>query len=374
MKRIILPIISLILIGVLAYFAYDKMKDVDIKIKLKEVEIYSKHIISDFIEVSDGELLNGNEEIEFNELKKVKIVAKIKNRFNTKMAEEIEVNVVDKTPPEIECKEKIEITEGDKIDLLKYAKATDNYDKEVTISVLGEYATNKVGVYKLKFQATDSSNNKKEKDFLLNVKEKKKEVNIVEKKQEDKTFTTSKGFNGVTKNGLTYIDGTLVVNKTYSLPSSYNPGLTNEFVKNFNEMKKAAASDGIKIWIDNSFRRYSDQKIIYNNYVKRDGQAAADTYSARPGHSEHQAGLAADLNTSSSKAHFENTKEYAWLKDNCYKYGFILRYLEGKESITGYKFEPWHYRYVGVDLATKLYNNGNWIALEEYFGITSKYE
>ena len=87
-------------------------------------------------------------------------------------------------------------------------------------------------------------------------------------------------------------------------------------------------------------------------------------YSAKPGHSEHQLGLAVDLNLANSKAHFEDSKEYAWLKANSYKFGFIERYPKGKEFITGYGFEPWHYRYLGVELATNVYIDGS--TYEEY--------
>ena len=96
-----------------------------------------------------------------------------------------------------------------------------------------------------------------------------------------------------------------------------------------------------------------------------------DTYSARAGHSEHQTGLAADFNMVDDN--FEYTAEGKWLNDNAYKYGFILRYPKGKTFETGYIYESWHYRYVGVELSRKLYNNGDWISLENYFGITSQY-
>ena len=102
-----------------------------------------------------------------------------------------------------------------------------------------------------------------------------------------------------------------------------------------------------------------------------DGKALADTYSARPGHSEHQSGLAIDINMADSA--FDSSPEAKWLNDNAYKYGFILRYPKGKDNITGYMYESWHFRYVGTELANKLYNDGNWITLEEYFGIDSKY-
>ena len=136
-------------------------------------------------------------------------------------------------------------------------------------------------------------------------------------------------------------------------------------------MRKAALEDGIELKVVSGFRSYDIQNGLYNRYVARDGKAAADTYSARPGHSEHQTGLAADLNSVDNN--FGDTKEGKWLNDNCYKYGFILRYPKGKEEYTGYMYESWHFRYVG-DIAKELYNNGSWLSLEEYLGITSKYK
>ena len=136
-------------------------------------------------------------------------------------------------------------------------------------------------------------------------------------------------------------------------------------------MDADATSLGLNLYISSGYRSYYDQKYIYNNYVSRDGKEKADTYSARAGHSEHQTGLAFDLNSIDDS--FTNTPEGKWVHDNCHKYGLILRYPKGKDNITGYMHESWHLRYVGIDLATKLYNNGDWITLEEYFGIDSKY-
>ena len=163
----------------------------------------------------------------------------------------------------------------------------------------------------------------------------------------------------------------LIANKTYSLPSSYGNGLTSETQNAFNKMRDDASNLGLNLWLSSGYRSYYDQQYIYNNYVSRDGQANADTYSARAGHSEHQTGLAFDLNTIDDS--FSYTEEGKWVHDNCYNYGLILRYPKGKEEITGYMYESWHMRYVGEELAKKLYNNGDWITLEEYFGIDSKY-
>ena len=190
-----------------------------------------------------------------------------------------------------------------------------------------------------------------------------------------------------TNETIKIIDGILIVNKTYPLPEDYVPTNTYEEVKDFDycstcidkeayksyeKMRDDASDNGLNIWIQSGYRSYGFQKELYDNYVKEDGKEAADTYSARPGHSEHQTGLAFDLNTITDD--FQYTNEGIWVNENCYKYGFILRYPKGKEEITGYKYESWHLRYVGVELATKLYNNGDWITLEEHFNLTSEYK
>ncbi len=167
----------------------------------------------------------------------------------------------------------------------------------------------------------------------------------------------------------TYIDGILIANKTYPLPQSYNPGLDSEVSAQLNVMFEAAKQDGIKLFITSGYRSYNRQKELYDKYVARDGKQAADRYSARPGHSEHQTGLAVDLNSTANS--FANTPEAKWIAENSYKYGFIVRYPKGKENITGYIYEPWHVRYLGVEKATEVYESG--LCLEEFLGITSVY-
>ncbi len=170
--------------------------------------------------------------------------------------------------------------------------------------------------------------------------------------------------------GITYVQGILIANKTYGLPSTYDPGTDNDAYNALYEMEEDAAKEGIILFLNSGYRDYDTQEAIYNNYVSMDGKAQADTYSARPGHSEHQTGLAFDLN--SFEESFGETAEGIWLAKNCHKYGFIIRYPKGKEHITGYIYEPWHVRYLGKDTATKVYNSG--LCLEEYLGITSKYQ
>ena len=136
---------------------------------------------------------------------------------------------------------------------------------------------------------------------------------------------------------------------------------------NYVKLAEAGLDAGVHFLATTCYRDYNFQSILYYNYVSQDGVEAADTYSARPGSSEHQLGYSLDL-TNTSYVDFDNfvyTEEYKWLKDNAHKYGFILRYPEGKEYITGYIFEPWHIRYVGVDIATYIYENN--ITYEEYY-------
>lgn len=167
----------------------------------------------------------------------------------------------------------------------------------------------------------------------------------------------------------TYIEGILIVNKTYALPADYAPGVQPEAEAAFKEMQSAAWSEGLNIWIASGYRSYDYQSGLYQRYVNRSGKAEADRYSARPGHSEHQTGLAFDLNSIDDS--FADTAEGKWVAEHCHEYGFIIRYPKGKEGITGYIYEPWHIRYLGKEMAEKVHNSG--LTLEEYLGITSVY-
>ena len=169
--------------------------------------------------------------------------------------------------------------------------------------------------------------------------------------------------------GLTYIGGILIANKTYALPADYNPGVDPEAQAAFDDMQAAAAKEGLNIYVSSGFRSYEYQSGLYDRYVQRSGKAEADRYSARPGHSEHQTGLAFDMNTIDIS--FADTDEYVWVKAHCWEYGFIIRYPEDGEDVTGYMYEPWHIRYLGKETAKKVYDSG--LTLEEYLGIDSKY-
>lgn len=170
--------------------------------------------------------------------------------------------------------------------------------------------------------------------------------------------------------GCTYIDGILIANKSYPLPEGYNPGgLLPTVMEAWNAMVAAAKEDGISLWIVSGFRSYETQRTIYNNYVANNGQASADTYSARPGHSEHQTGLAFDINQISYS--FGETAAGKWVAEHGAEYGFIIRYPQEKQHITGYVYEPWHLRYLGTELAMDVVESG--LCLEEYLNIDSAY-
>ena len=184
------------------------------------------------------------------------------------------------------------------------------------------------------------------------------------------TGTTDKGYKIYEKDGCTYIDGILMASKTFTLPEDYAPGWEPVAEEAFNRLSDDAAKEGLDIYASSTFRSYEDQDRIYNNYVSRDGQEAADTYSSRPGHSDHQTGLAIDVNTIDDA--FGYTAESDWLAAHAHEYGFIIRYPEGKADITGYQYEPWHIRYIGVEKATEVYESG--LSLEEFLGVDSKYD
>lgn len=190
---------------------------------------------------------------------------------------------------------------------------------------------------------------------------------------EPENNTTSRGYTIEYKNGAHYVKvgdtEILVANKSYELSSSYNPGgLTSATKSAFNDLVSAASDAGYTITNVSGFRSYATQQRVYSGWVNTYGQTQADRISARPGHSEHQTGMAIDVNSLDES--FGETSEGKWLAKNAHKYGFIIRYPQGKEGITGYAYEPWHIRYVG-EIAEDIYNSG--LTLEEYLGVDSEY-
>jgi LAS superfamily LD-carboxypeptidase LdcB len=264
----------------------------------------------------------------------------------------ITINIVDTVSPEFtKFQDSFEIEQnGIKPNYSTYFEASDLSEAVVTIDDTSvDY--NVVGDYVITVKAIDNYGNETQKDAS---------VKIIQKKASTNTSNRSNA-------ELYYVNGILVVNKKHALPSGYAPG------------ENATAGAAIRLLISDmkslgfnisnsysGYRSFTTQANLYQSYVDRYGQIQADTFSARAGYSEHQTGLAFDLKNSSGSLIQSGTNEAIWVAENANRYGFIVRYLQGKESITGYKYEPWHLRYIG-DEATSIYNSGK--TLEEYLGI-----
>ena len=154
------------------------------------------------------------------------------------------------------------------------------------------------------------------------------------------------------------------ISSTYSFGS--NQKVTIDTYNAFMKMWQDAKKEGLTLIINSSYRSYKEQDQVYDEYKSQRGVEGADKIAARPGFSEHQTGMAIDIQTYGSRAKtFENFDEFKWLIDNAHKYGFILRYPKGKEYLTGYEYESWHFRYVGVEAATYIHENN--ITFDEYY-------
>ncbi|WP_455446617.1 LD-carboxypeptidase LdcB/DacB [Streptococcus salivarius] len=198
-----------------------------------------------------------------------------------------------------------------------------------------------------------------------------KRTYITETKATVPQVTESQATGKLTNNGSYYsvrgkYDDIIIVNKKHGLSKDYNPGENPTAKAAFVRLRDDMINQGLNVGRSYSgFRSYDYQKTLYDNYVSRDGQAAADRYSARPGYSEHQTGLVFDLTDKSGNL-LEDSRASQWLKDNAHNYGFIVRFQAGKEASTGYMPEAWHIRYVGKE-AKDIHDSG--LSLEEYFGI-----
>ena len=166
-----------------------------------------------------------------------------------------------------------------------------------------------------------------------------------------------------------------IVNKYNYIPKDYIPNnlvtidnitINKEAYEYFVKMKNAMNKENLDIRIISAYRSYDYQEELYEKYLKKEKQSIVDTYSARAGYSEHHTGLAIDIdNNKLDYNKFYLTKEYLWMEENAYKYGFILRYPKDKEKITGYSYEPWHYRYVGKMVAEYIKKHN--LTYEEYY-------
>jgi len=156
-----------------------------------------------------------------------------------------------------------------------------------------------------------------------------------------------------------------------NIPNRKGQPLRAEAARAIEKMYAAAKADGAPFVIGSAYRSYSLQVATFNGFVARDGVAAAETYSARPGHSEHQTGLVADIDDNGGcylEACFGETAAGKWVASNGHRYGFIVRYQPDQQETSGYIYEPWHLRYVGVTVATEMHDQGI-LNLEDYFDL-----
>lgn len=324
-------------------------------------------------EVKYGTLLNGDDLVESMKSGTKSVKLSLKRRSGEVMEHFVTVEFYDAAAPVITGPEEVLVTVGKEAAFKENFSALDDTGVICPVAFSGTYDKNTPGTYPMTASAKDGAGNEGKKTFSLVVLALPydKDGNLI-----DGTYLTEKGFEIVVKNKIATVDGLVLANKSYSLPKSYNPGgLDAALLKAYQTMTKDAEKDGIYWRLASQFRTWGTQKILFDGYVVRDGLEEALATSARPGHSEHQTGLAIDIATSNfAEAKVPAIiKKLDWLNENAYRYGFALRYPEGKSHITGYSHEPWHYRYVGEELAKTLYNNGDWITLEEYYGIDSVY-
>ena len=194
-------------------------------------------------------------------------------------------------------------------------------------------------------------------------------LNLDKNPYTDTIPSTNLNTNYLLVNKFNYLDSSYIPNNLELLDNSYAKSgiyLVKEAKDNIERLISDAKEDGMNIRVISAYRSYTYQENLYNNYVKNDGVENADTYSARPGYSEHQTGLVVDVTKAYDNFNnFENTDEYNWMLENASNYGFILRYPKDKENITTYSFEAWHYRYVGVELAKKIKASN--LTFDEYY-------
>lgn len=215
------------------------------------------------------------------------------------------------------------------------------------------------GDYRMMIIASDTYGNSIEKECIVRVQYEK------ETSSPNKSAENEEGQSVVSSDPY-YVQGIMVVNKKHGLPANYAPQENAEAGAKIRQLIADMQSQGYAISSSYSgYRSYSYQSSLYNNYVNSYGQTQADRFSARPGYSEHQTGLAFDLKHSNGTL-VETTPEVNWIAAHAHEYGFIVRYPSGKESVTGYMPEPWHLRYVG-DQASAIYASG--LTLEEYLGV-----
>ena len=364
-KYIIISTILVILLSVIAAYIYTIPKASIIKDKFQfeygeQVKLSVKDVLK-----ADNEKIYKSAKIDLSSLVyetdkdypnvglyKVQISYKIRVKLHTN---DLIINITDTVVPEFtKFQDSFEIFKGaTKPEYLSHFEASDF--SEVTISIDDSNVDyDKPGDYLILVKAIDIHNNETVKETTISIKANP----VVNNSGSTCTSTVTEPY---------YAKGILIVNKKHPLPCGYAPGENGTAGQQIRAL--IAEMQAIGLNVSNSYsgyRSFSYQANLYKNYVSKDGVKIADTYSARPGFSEHQTGLAFDLKHGSGSLVASGSAEAVWVSENAHRYGFIVRYLKGKEHVTGYQYEPWHIRYIG-DEATSVYNSGK--TLEEYLDV-----
>lgn len=324
--------------------------------------------------IIDQSKIDFEEEKDYPQVGKYNLVVTYTELFLTQ-SKNLTLVVADTIAPTfVDAPESIKIQTNEKEhNFTTYFEAGDLSEFELTIDTdLVDFE--KEGIYDAQAIATDIHKNQAIHNFKIVIEAEKVEQEEPEVTSE--TDDTNDAITEIPKENPESVqenrvipmikNGILIVNKKYPLPANYAPGENPVAVAQLNQLIHEMQRLGYDISGDYSgFRTYDYQKNLYERYASKDGQEAADTYSARPGYSEHQTGLTFDLK------HWDGTlvtkeAEAKWIAENADDYGFIVRYQVGKEQITGYQAEPWHLRYIGAE-ATNIYSSG--LTLEEYLGV-----
>ena len=368
LKETLIIIILMILIVLIALFLFFNLFGKSAKIVVADnpvAEMGSKAKASDYIKEIKKGVLKADQDIDTTRLGTTKVEVVVDQNGNEKTYN-FDVEVVDTTPPVIEGAENFSVIKGGSVDLASQAQVSDNSGEKIAVETSGNLDLNKEGTYSVTLNAADPSGNATTKEVTVTVID---PTNA----EGDFTFTSRTGIEVKRESGVTMAGDTVIVNKSFPLPEEYGPWtLTEETLEAYYELINGALNEkGLNLFAIDTFVSHANQGYSYDNYVWSYGYDKAEENVARAGHSEHQTGLAIDINWTDTQ--FGDTEEGRWLSDNCWKYGFIIRYPKGKTDETGFAYQPWHIRYVGKDLAEKLYNDGDWITMESYFGLPSEY-
>ncbi|MGN1345076.1 MAG: D-alanyl-D-alanine carboxypeptidase family protein [Traorella sp.] len=355
MKKIGLIIILLILIiaSLLMGIHFYKQSIYDsLQIVFKnniQIEYGDEVDFKDYIDSYEGEIKDistiDTMKIGYQEVRVTLIKKDVERVFEKK------VMIVDTQRPIIEFKkDQIVIGYGQEYDPNEnIERVYDVIDGELDYQIDSSLDSYKPNTYYIKVSCHDINGNKTTKEFSVQVKE---EVKVIQPSNSIKA---------------TYINGILLVNKKYALPSTFGNGVDPTAYEALKKLQAAAKKEGYSLDLVSGFRSYETQKSTYQYWCDVYGEEYAQKISAKAGHSEHQSGLAFDVG--SLKSSFGDTAAGKWLASHCAEFGFILRYPKDKTDITGYYYEPWHIRYVGVEHSIPIMEKG--LTLEEYLGVVS---